>query len=274
VRKIIGLIVFSLMGLLPTAALAQQTQPIRINCGGPGYSDSKGNMWQADAGFTGGTQETIATAVSGTRDPTLFQSYHWNPTSYSFQVPNGQYHVNLYFTEAHPQTEMIGGRVFNVSLQGAVAFAKLDVFAAAGANAALIKSADVTVTNGTVAIGFTPVSGLSPKISAIEIVSAVPSLTLNFVYPDGSQVSGNLNYSVSSSLLSFQGAMPLVAGQAQCVLLANPSALGISAQFTVSLNLTDTAGHLLWQVNLGMNPSGVNLGAVQSSMLNVTVQKL
>jgi len=64
-----------------------------------------------------------------------------------------------------------------------------------------------------------------------------------------------------------------VNGQAQCVLLANPSSLGISAQVNLNLNLTDTAGHQLWQVNLGMNPSGVNLGAVQSSTLNVVVQK-
>jgi hypothetical protein len=49
--------------------------------------------------------------------------------------------------------------------------------------------------------------------------------------------------------------------------------LGSSARFNVNLNLTDTAGHQLWQITLGMNPSGVNLGAVQSSSLNVRVQK-
>jgi hypothetical protein len=157
-------------------------------------------------------------------------------------------------------------------------FPNLDIFAAAGANATLIKSANVNVTASAVKIGFTSVSGLNPKISAIEILplqtTASPTLLLNFKYPDGTPVAGALNYSISSSLLSFQGNAPLTKGQAQCVLFTNPSALGISAQFTVNLNLTDSAGHQLWQLSLGMNPAQVNLGAIQTSSLNVVVQKL
>jgi len=57
-------------------------------------------------------------------------------------------------------------------------------------------------------------------------------------------------------------------------LFSNPSALGISAQFTINLNLTDTAGHQLWQLSLGMDPAQVNLGAIQTSSLDVVVQKL
>jgi len=44
--------------------------------------------------------------------------------------------------------------------------------------------------------------------------------------------------------------------------------MGISAQFT------DTAGHLIWQFGVAMNPAHVNIGAVQSSALNVIVQKM
>jgi hypothetical protein len=58
------------------------------------------------------------------------------------------------------------------------------------------------------------------------------------------------------------------------MILANPSSLGISAQFTVNLSLTDTAGHLLWQFSVGMNPAQVNIAAVQSSALSVVVQKM
>jgi hypothetical protein len=273
VQKFLRLIAFSIVVLLPGAVFAQQT--IRVNCGGPSFTDSKGQVWQADTGFSGGTEETISGAVGGTADPLLFEDYRWNPTSYSFNVPNGQYHVNLYFVEANPKAEVLGGRVFNVSLQGVRTFTNLDIFAEAGANNALIKTGNITVSTGAINIGFTPVSGLSPKISAIEIISGAtqPMLTLNFKYPDGTPVSGNLNYAITSSLLNFQGASPLSNGQAQCVLFANPSALGISAQFNLNLSLTDTAGHQLWQINLGMNPSGVNLGAVQSSALNVIVQK-
>lgn len=85
---------------------------------------------------------------------------------------------------------------------------------------------------------------------------------------------GTLSYTITSTLLNFRGTAALKNGQAQCVLFANPSAMGISAQFTVSLNLTDSAGHQLWQFSLGMNPAQINLGAIQASALNVIVQKL
>ena len=52
-----------------------------------------------------------------------------------------------------------------------------------------------------------------------------------------------------------------------------PALWVISAQFNVNLSLTDTTAHQRWQIDLSMNPSGVNLGAVQSSALNVVVQK-
>jgi hypothetical protein len=261
----------------PKVVLAQQ--PIRVNCGGPSYTDSKGQVWQADTGFTGGSVEILPGSVSGTADPLLYSDYRWNPTGYSFTIPNGQYQVNLYFTEAAPVAEYVGGRVFNVSLQGATVFSKLDIFAAVGANAALTKSTNVAVTSGAITIGFTHISGSNPKVSAIEIlpltpVSSGPPLTLNFKYPDGTPVVGTLGYVVTSSLLSFQGSSPLNNGQAQCVIFANPSAMGISAQFQVALSLTDMAGHVIWQFSIGMNPAQVNIGAVQSSALNVVVQKM
>jgi len=93
-------------------------------------------------------------------------------------------------------------------------------------------------------------------------------------YPDGTPVAGTLAYVVSSSLLTLKGSTPLTQGQAQAALFTSPSVLGISAQFQVSLSLTDTAGHVLWQLDLGMNPASMNLGAVQSSTLNVIVQRL
>lgn len=39
------------------------------------------------------------------------------------------------------------------------------------------------------------------------------------------------------------------------------------------MSLTDSAGNILWQMSLGMNPSQINLGAIQSSELDGIVQK-
>jgi hypothetical protein len=275
VKNFFCLLAVALSACLPAAA---QT-PIRVNCGGPNYTDTKGQVWHTDFGYSGGTAGSVTSSVAGTSDPVLYEDFRKNPASYSFQVPNGQYQLNLYFDEATPRAEKITGRVFNVSVQSNVVFPELDIFAAAGANGALIKSANVSVTNGALTIGFTRVVGLDPEISAIEILPASgvttgPVMTFNFSYPDGTAVIGALNYTVSSSLLSFQGSQALVNGKAQSELFANPSAMGISAQFQVDLSLTDTAGHVLWQMSVGMNPALVNLGGVQSSALNVVVQKM
>jgi hypothetical protein len=275
VKKFFCLAVFALSVCLSASA---QTS-VRVNCGGPRYTDSKGNVWQADFGFKEGRAIANTTAVTGTPDPALFATYHWDPGTYSFQIPNGKYQVNLYFVEGTPVDEKIGARIFDVDAQGAAAFPNLDIFRETGANAALIKTTTTTVTNGTLTLAFKYDTGGEPQVSAIEILPANqtvsgPALSLNFKYPDGSSVTGALNYSVTSSLLSFHGSQSLVNGSAEADLFANPSAMGISTQFQVTLSLTDTAGHTLWQMNLGMNPAQVNLGSVQSSALNVIVQKM
>jgi hypothetical protein len=277
-RKILGVLIFLVTLCCPKGAQAQQ--PIRVKCGGPSYTDSMGWVWQADADFTGGVTSQITATMTGTVDPTLYQTARRTDSTtssfkYNFPVSNGTYHVNLYFAETYSSLFHAGGRVFNVKIQGNPVFQNLDIFAEAGANAPLIKGADVTVSNGTLTLEFDNVVEKA-KVMAIEILPGAsgPSLTLNFKYPDGTPVAGTLAYSISSSLLSFKGSEPLLNGIAQCVLLANPSALGISAQFQANLSLTDSAGHVLWQMILAMNPSQVNLGAIQSSALNVVVQRM
>jgi hypothetical protein len=282
VRKIFCVLAFIVALCFPKEILAQQ--PIRVHCGGAAYTDSKGQVWLPDTGYYAGPTSTYSTAspVSGTADPKLFQSERYisgsTPMIYSFPVANGAYHVNLLFAEVYAPLDIVGGRVFNVKIQGNLVFSAMDIFAAAGANTALVKGADVVVQNGVLSIEFDSVVQ-NAKVDGIEILPSVaapsgPPLTLNFKYPDGTPVSGTLGYVVTSSLLSFQGSAPLNNGQAQCIIYANPSALGISAQFTVNLNLTDTAGHTFWQLTVAMDPSQVNLAAVQSSALNVVVQKM
>jgi Malectin domain len=62
-----------------------------------------------------------------------------------------------------------GARVFNVKIQGATTFSNLDIFAEAGANAALVKGADVLVSNGQVSIEFDNIVQTA-KVNAIEIL--------------------------------------------------------------------------------------------------------
>jgi len=277
-NKVSRLVSLFALALLPIAARAQQ-QPIRVHCGGADYTDSKGQLWKGDFGYSGGTESSTTQSILGTRDPALYQKARLNNNAtpgviYTFSAPNGVYHVNLYLAETYAPAQKVGGRVFNVKMQGLPVFTNLDIFAEAGANAALIKGSDITVSGGQVTIEFDDSVGWA-QIDAIEITPGAsgPQLSLNFRYPDGTVVAGTLSYTISSSLLSFQGNEPLVNGQITCALLANPSAIGISAQFTVKATLSDNAGHVLWDLNLGMNPSEVNLATVQNSNLMVVVQK-
>lgn len=276
VKFFVGLAAFAALGL---QAAAQSEAPIRVNCGGSSYTDSKGQAWQADTGFNTGSTFSTYTSISGTSDPTLFQTGRTNgstsPMIYTFPVPNGNYHVNLYFAETFNRMSAVGRRVFTVKMQGNTVFPSLDIFAAAGADRALVEGIDIVVSNGEADIEFDNVvrSALINAIEILPISNTSPAMTLNFVYPDGSAVSGTLSYTISSNLLSFRGSVPLVNGQAQCTLLTSPAVLGLNTQFQVNLSLTDSTGRALWQFTLGMNPSQINLGAVQSSAIKVVVQK-
>jgi hypothetical protein len=278
VNKFISLVSLLAIAVLPVAA--QNPETIRVHCGGPAYIDSTGQAWQADKDYIGGVTMSSNAAISGTADPELYRTERDFPgavqgtMAYKFTLPNGAYHVNLYFAETDAAAHAVGARLFNVGVQNERFLTNLDIFAEAGPNAALIKGVETTVKDGTLVIGFTDLISTA-VISAIEILPGAsgPQMSLSFKYPDGTPVVGTLHYTVSSTALTFQGNVPLADGQASCALFANPSALGLSLEFTLNVNLTDTAGHLLWEMKLGLNPAQVNLAAVQSSNLAVTVQK-
>ena len=262
----------------------QSQQAIRIHCGGNAYTDSKGQAWQADAGYNGGIAgKQVSSIISGTTDQILFQTGRYGSTTgsvikYNFPVAAGTYHVNLYFAETYQPASKIGGRVFNVKLQGNTMFQNLDIYAAAGANTALVKGADILASDGNITIELDSIVQVA-KIDSIEITPSVtmPQLNLTFVYPDGSPVVGTLNYQIApatgGSGTPLGGSQPLVSGQATCFLITSPQVLGLAGTLNVSLNLTDSNGRTLWQVVLTLNPSSANFSAVQSSTLQVVVQK-
>ena len=279
-RKFFGILLFVVLMSLPAAAQTQQ--PIRLKCGGAAYTDSHGQVWAADFGFNGGLVSKTTGAVSGTSDPALYQTGRTAPDSgsliYTFPVVNGSYHVNLYFAELNFGDDSVGARLFNVLLQSNPTFQNVDIFAAVGGGAALIKGSDIAVTTSAVQIELDTVPGHDrAKITAIEIVpstASAPQLALNFVYPDGTPVTGALNYTMTTSALKLGGSTPLVNGQATCVLFATPQMMGLIGNVQLNLSLADNAGHTLWQIGMTMDSTNVNLGAVQSSALSVVVQKM
>jgi Malectin domain len=279
VRKALALVPFLVLSSLP--AKAQTQQPIRVKCGGSAFTDSKGQAWASDYDYSGGMVSVMTGPVSGTADPALFQHGRMpddtSPLVYSFPVANGAYHANLYFTELNSGDDFVGGRVFNVKLQGIVVIQNLDIFATVGAGAALIKGVDFAVTNGQATIELDNIPGHDRgKVTAIEITSngASPQLTMTFVHPDGTPVVGTLNYTMATSQVKLGGNTPLTNGQATCVLFAAPQIMGLVGQIQLTLSLTDSSGNTLWQIGMTMDPTSVNFGSVQSTSLNVIVQKM
>ena len=107
------------------------TTPILINCGGLTYLDSAGQLWSADMYFVGGSTFSTTHSITGTSDPTLYQTERYAPTlRYNIPVVNDTYTVTLYFAEIY--FDAPGQRVFNVSIEGQTVLQNFDIWAVAG----------------------------------------------------------------------------------------------------------------------------------------------
>jgi hypothetical protein len=146
--------------------------PIRVNGGGAAYTDSTGNVWSADTGFTNGYTYSTAAPIGSTNTPVLYQTERYSPGTleYRFSVPNGAYSVTLKFAEIYFNAP--GQRVFNISVNGTQVESGFDPFAAAGAaNKAVDRTYSVNVTNGGIDIQLDSIAN-NAKVSAIQIAAS------------------------------------------------------------------------------------------------------
>jgi Malectin domain len=134
----------------------------------------------SDRGFNIGTVSGCApgATVTGTTDPQLYKSARYDqPASpeqqYTFAEANGASTVNLYFAETCYYAS--GDRVFDVQLQATTVFPALDIAKIVGVKHALVKSANVSVTNGQLTIRFVHHKD-SRIISVIEILPGATAL--------------------------------------------------------------------------------------------------
>ncbi|MGF7073767.1 malectin domain-containing carbohydrate-binding protein [Mucilaginibacter sp. 3215] len=171
----------------------------RLNCGGPDYTDTYGNTWMADRhqdnkqepGSTSWTdnypgmpqffasQQRTFDRISNTADGALFQTFRYglDKLKFNFPVPDGDYRIDLYFTELWYGTgggmDCSGWRLFDVALNGKTMIRNLDIWKEAGYAKALKKNIVAHVTGGMLTISF-------PNAAAGEaIISAIAISTLN-----------------------------------------------------------------------------------------------
>jgi hypothetical protein len=242
---------------------------LRINAGGAAYADSLGQMWTPDAAFSGGSTFTTAASISGTADGGLYRSERYGNFSYNIPVPNGPYTVSLLFAEIYWTSA--GQRVFDVNVQGKPAIHALDIFAAVGANAALVRTVQTTVANGMLTITFVTTVN-NAKVSAIQ-VSPFTAVNQAPVVSAGADQSTTLpansvtliGTATDDGLPSPPGALTsgwsLVSGPGT-VTLSAPSALTTGATFTTAgtytlrLTVSDSALATTSDVHVTVNPIG------------------
>ncbi|MBD0725155.1 glycoside hydrolase family 2 [Flavobacterium sp. L1I52] len=169
----------------------------RVNCGGDDFVDAKGNKWAADVhksedntwGSLSWTddfknlpayfasQRSSYDLVDGTQNDALFQDYRYgmDKLKYEFPVPDGEYLVDLYFSE--PWYGTGGGldckdwRVFDVAINDNIVLKDFDIWSEVGFAKAVKKTVTAKSKNGKLVIDFPKVTSGEGIISAIAIAS-------------------------------------------------------------------------------------------------------
>ena len=157
----------------PAAALtpsAAGTTTLRIETGGTSaYMDTTGRVWAADSGFTGGSVSLGSFPVANSADDKLYYTRRWGNFVYSRAVTNGSYVLKLHFMD--PFYSEPGFRKFDVFAENVQILNDFDIAAAGGYRAAVIKSFNVSVADGTLNLSFRSVVENS-LLAAIELLPA------------------------------------------------------------------------------------------------------
>ncbi|HEA29089.1 MAG TPA: hypothetical protein ENH91_03695 [Leeuwenhoekiella sp.] len=155
------------------------SERVYINTGGP-QVEVNGKLYSADNYYTGGRSFTNygISDIGDTNEDIIYKSERSTGTgsggfSYNIPVSNGDYQVKVHLAEIYWDATGgarggMGKRLINLSLENKRSFSNLDIIKEVGAETALIKTFDVTVSDGILNIDLTA-SKDEPKIAAIEI---------------------------------------------------------------------------------------------------------
>jgi hypothetical protein len=130
-----------------------------------------------DKYFKGGASRSTSSVVSGTTDPAAYLEERYGLFTYTIPVSNGTYDVRLNFAETLWGAS--GRRVFGIDVLETPALndiSGLDIYAAVGANTALVKTiSGVSATANQIRIKTVAYID-QPVISAIELVPVAPAV--------------------------------------------------------------------------------------------------
>lgn len=155
----------------PDPVTSPEPEAIRIDSGSSTtYTTAEGQRWESDQGYIDGrTVDRGSIEIMDAADDRLYQTERYGLSGYNIPVQNGTYQVRLHFAETYDRITAQGQRVFDVNVEGQK-IESVDIFGETGGrNRALVKTATVSVTDGTLDIDFEALAQL-PIINAIEVI--------------------------------------------------------------------------------------------------------
>lgn len=144
------------------------------------FRDDSGVIWIEDRaysegsfGYIGGTPTFFPRKkiIRGTHQEALYYTYRDSLSGYKFDVPEGNYEVELHFIE--PEVYKPGERVFDISVNDRTIINDFDLYAEAGFGWAINKSFNVTVEGEEgIDIKFNQQEG-APLLSGIKVIKKI-----------------------------------------------------------------------------------------------------
>jgi PKD repeat protein len=170
------------------AATGTSTTLYRVNAGGAAITASPN--WTPDTTAAPSTYTNAAVAFSAAESNTkvitmtkvpagtpaaLFATDRYDKSTgktmqWNFPVPkSGTYTLRLYFAETNSAVYGKGLRKFGIKAEGATLVASEDIYAEVGAKTALMKTFNVTVTDGVLSLEFIRIAN-NPIVNGIEVI--------------------------------------------------------------------------------------------------------
>ncbi len=125
---------------------------VRIDAGGNGFVDRRGDVWSADQSFTGGAATSVGQPIHNTFDDGLYTTERAGDFSYRVPVANGTWKLRLHFAELIQNSS--GVRQFDVTAEGQPILTRFDIHAAAGKASLITSTFDVAVADGFLDLAF------------------------------------------------------------------------------------------------------------------------
>jgi hypothetical protein len=145
-----------------------------IKCGGPGFLDDGGTVWQSDAGLSKAATYGDSTGHGLSLIPKLYRSgrnSRKGEIDYHIPLPLGAYTVTFYFMDLYQRHA--GKSIFDIEMEAGTALKHIDIVRQVGTANPLKVSKDVELYDGVLDITVRAWRGTA-SLSAFSIAPAYP----------------------------------------------------------------------------------------------------